>query len=142
MIVRPWGPGDFDRLKIQNAQNYLFDLIPSGRVDLSPLVPHGLVWTGEVDGEVMAIGGVEPIWENRAVAFMFISGNSGPHFRSVHKAVRDFLDNTPFRRVEAYVDVGFKEGVRWMKMLGFELEGHMRAYGPDGRDMLLYARVR
>jgi len=40
------------------------------------------------------------------------------------------------------VDVGFKEGHRWIKMLGFELEGYMKAYRPDGADMLLYARIK
>jgi hypothetical protein len=93
-------------------------------------------------GEVMAIGGIEPIWTGRAMAFIFISRNAGPHFRSVHKVVRSFLDNAPFRRIEASVDVGFAEGARWMKMLGFELEGYMRAYRPDGSDMLLYAKVK
>lgn len=142
MIVRPWEPGDLERLSLQKAQDYLFEIVPSGHIDLSVLVPDGLAWTGEVDGEVMAIGGVEPIWNDRAVAFMFISGKAGPHFRAVHKAVSDFLDNAPFKRIEAYVDVGFKEGGRWMNMLGFGLEGYMRAFRPDGVDMLLYARVR
>jgi RimJ/RimL family protein N-acetyltransferase len=56
--------------------------------------------------------------------------------------VVEFLDNAPYRRIEATVDVGFKQGHRWIKMLGFELEGYMRAYRPDGADMLLYARVK
>jgi hypothetical protein len=29
-----------------------------------------------------------------------------------------------------------------VKMLGFEREGYMRAFNPDGRDAVLYARIR
>lgn len=142
MIVRPWRDGDFRNLELQSAQDYLLEIVPDGGIDLSPLVPHGLAWTGLVDDEVVAIGGVEPIWKDRALAFMFISSTAGPHFRSIHRHVYRFLENVPFRRVEANVDIGFSEGARWMKMLGFELEGYMRAYRPDGADMLLYARVK
>lgn len=142
MIVRPWEPGDLERMNLQKAQDYLFEIVPSGQIDLSVLVPDGLVWTGEVDGDVLAIGGLEPIWKDRAVAFMFVSINAGPHFKAIHKAVIDFLDNAPFKRIEAYVDVGFTEGSRWMNMLGFGLEGYMRAFRPDGADMLLYSRVK
>jgi hypothetical protein len=46
-----------------------------------------------------------------------------------------------YRRIEATVDVGFTEGERWMTLLGFEYEGLMRAYRPDGQDMLMFARV-
>ena len=86
--------------------------------------------------------GVEPQWENRAIAFALISGAAGPYFWAIHSAVRNFLNSTPYRRIEATVDVGFEQGHRWIKMLGFEIEGYMKAYRPDGADMLLYARVR
>jgi RimJ/RimL family protein N-acetyltransferase len=46
------------------------------------------------------------------------------------------------RRYESTVDVGFKQGHRFMKMLGFEVEGYLKAYRPDGADMVLYARVK
>ena len=85
---------------------------------------------------------MEPQWENRATAFALLSDDSGPHFPAIHSAVVEFLDNAPYRRIEATVDVGFKQGHRWIKMLGFELEGYMKAYRPDGADMLLYARVK
>lgn len=142
MIVRPWRDGDFRDLQLQSAQNYLHEIVPDGVIDLSPLAEHHLAFTALADGKVVAIGGVEPIWQDRALAFMFVSEDAGKHFRSIHKAVKRFLDEAPFKRIEANIDIGFKEGARWMKLLGFELEGYMRAYRPDGADMLLYARVK
>lgn len=126
---------------MQPAQEYLTRIVDV-RADFTELAEKGLVWTAEHDGAILGIGGVEPQWENRATAFALLSDDSGPHFPAIHSAVVEFLDNAPYRRIEATVDVGFKQGHRWIKMLGFELEGYMKAYRPDGADMLLYARVK
>ena len=141
MIVRPWQLHDTVRIATQPAQQYLHRIVDV-RADFTELSERGLAWTAEHDGKILAIAGVEPQWENRAIAFALISGAAGPYFWAIHSAVRDFLVRTPYRRIEATVDVGFKEGHRWIKMLGFELEGYMKAYRPDGADMLLYARIK
>ena len=141
MIVRTWRRGDTEAVELQSAQQYLRCIVDV-RADFTELAEKGLVWTAEHDGAILGIGGVEPQWENRATAFALLSDDSGPHFRAIHSAVFDFLVRAPYRRIEATVDVGFKEGHRWIKMLGFELEGYMKAYRPDGADMLLYARVK
>jgi len=52
-----------------------------------------------------------------------------------------FLKRLDARRLETYVDVGFAPGHRWVKMLGFEVEGYMKSFRPNGDDMVLYARV-
>lgn len=141
MIVRNWRRGDTEAVELQSAQQYLRRIVDV-RADFTELAEKGLVWTVEHDGVILGIGGLEPQWENRATVFALLSDDSGPHFKAIHSAVVEFLDNAPYRRVEATVDVGFKQGNRWVKMLGFELEGYMRAYRPDGADMLLYARIK
>lgn len=134
--------GDTVKIATQPAQQYLHRIVDV-RADFTELANQGLAWTAESDdGQILAIAGVEPQWENRAIAFALISGAAGPYFRAIHSAVAAFLDHTPYRRIEATVDVGFEQGHRWIKMLGFEIEGYMKAYRPDGADMLLYARVR
>ena len=141
MIVRPWTMGDTVKIATQPAQQYLHRIVDV-RADFTELANQGLAWTAESENRILAIAGVEPQWENRAIAFALIAESAGAHFRAIHSAVADFLNRTPFRRIEATVDVGFKQGHRWIKMLGFEIEGYMKAYRPDGADMLLYARVR
>lgn len=141
MIVRPWMPGDSQRVVLQPAQHYMYGF-QELNADLSHLSDAGLAWTAEHDGEVLGIAGLAPQWENRAIAWALISESAGKHFQVIHRAVKRFLDVSSFRRIEANVDVGFEAGERWMKMLGFEYEGYMRAYRPDGADMLLFARVR
>ena len=141
MIVRPWITGDTVKIATQPAQQYLHRIVDV-RADFTELSERGLAWTAEHDHRILAIAGVEPQWENRATAFALIAESAGEHFKAIHSAVSDFLNTAPFRRIEATVDVGFAQGHRWIKMLGFELEGYLRAYRPDGADMLLYARVR
>lgn len=94
------------------------------------------------DGGVYACSGLAKQWENRASAWALISTEAGKHFYMIHKAVRRGILLHHFRRIEATVDVGFEQGYRWMKLLGFEYEGRMRAYTPDGRDCDLFARVQ
>ena len=133
--------GDTVKIATQPAQQYLHRIVDV-RADFTELANRGLAWTAESEGRILAIAGVEPQWENRAIAFALISGAAGPYFWAIHSAVHNFLNSTTYRRIEATVDVGFEQGHRWIKMLGFEIEGYMKAYRPDGADMLLYARVR
>ena len=140
MIVRPWEQEDIDRVDLQTAQEYLRGLDLD--MDMTDLSAKGLAFTGEVDGKVIGMAGVIPMWNGRAIAWALLAGDSGKHFPHIHKAIKRFLDDVPFNRVEATVDVGFKQGSRWVKMLGFELEGYMKAYRPNGGDSLLYAKVK
>jgi hypothetical protein len=133
--------GDTTKITTQPAQQYLHRIVDV-RADFTELANKGLAWTAESNGVILAVAGVEPQWENRATAFAIIADSAGFLFPAIHKAVARFLDSTSYRRIEATVDVGFEQGHRWIKMLGFEIEGYMRAYRPDGADMLLYARIR
>lgn len=141
MIVRPWQKGDTEKLQIQGAQEYISSIV-NVDYDFTELSFHGLAWTGEADDAIVIVAGLVPQWEDRALAWALVSKDAGDHFTSIHRAVKKFLIHCGYRRVEANIDVGFKAGHRWIKMLGFELEGLMKAYRPDGKDMFLYARVR
>lgn len=96
-----------------------------------------------VDGDaVFATAGLIPQWENRAHAWALISAEVGPHMYLLHKAVLRTFTLHNFKRIETAVDCNFKQGHRWMELLGFEREGCMRKYTPDGRDCDLYARIQ
>jgi hypothetical protein len=140
MIVRPWVLGDTAKVSIQQAQAYMGGA-PEITADLTSLSESGLAWTFDQDGEILGIAVIAPQWDNRALALVLLAQSAGSHFHKIHRAVHRFLVTCGIRRVEATVDVGFEAGDRWMKMLGFEFEGLMRAYRPDGADMKLYARI-
>lgn len=132
--------GDTQRLRIQPAQQYMTALVDMN-TDFTELSTAGMAWTAECNDRVIGIAGLLPQWDNRALAWALIAESAGFHFASIHKSVHRFLAASGVRRIEATVDVDFKQGRRWVEMLGFDIEGYMRAYRPDGADMLLYARV-
>jgi hypothetical protein len=140
MIVRPWKKGDTERIDIQSAQQSGASLIDLS-TDLTPWSDEGLAWTAEHEDQILACWGMIPQWQGRGVVWSILSKNCGPHFVVIHKSALSFLAGLDMRRLEAQVDVGFDQGVRWMRLLGFELESYKRAFRPDGADMLEFVRI-
>lgn len=140
-MIREWRVGDFQRIELQDAQAYLYGM-DEMQADITPLADAGMAWTMENDGVVIGCAGIIPQWGNRAMVWAMISRHAGGRMTEIHRAVKRFLESSTYRRIEATVDLGFPEGVKWLKMLGFEYEGLMRSYRPDGADMMLFARVR
>jgi hypothetical protein len=141
MIVVPFEAGHLKQLGIQQSQEVFKSMMLKDEYGIS-LEKGGPAFSAFVDGEIIAALGVIPQWENRAMAWGLIGGNARRHFVPLTKAIMRFLEVTPHRRVETSVDSDFAEGHRWARLLGFENEGRMRAYTPDGRDCNLYARVK
>jgi hypothetical protein len=102
----------------------------------------GNAFTALSEGVPVACGGLYEIWPNRALAWTYLGADCGREFMALHRVVRRHLDFAPWRRVEAYVEAGYTNGHRWVRALGFQLEGVLRGFMADGRDMALYARVR
>lgn len=99
-------------------------------------------WTLVEDGVVLGCGGLVECWENRAQAWTLISEPLLERFRTAHRMVRAKLAEAPWRRIEMDVDTEHKAAIAWAEHLGFVAEGVRRKYTVDGRDMILFARVR
>lgn len=93
--------------------------------------------------KIVACAGLIEYWPGRGEAWAMFNQNCRREFIHAHTVFKRFIKACPVRRIEAAVDVGFKNGHRWMKTLGFTLEAPvMEAYRPDGGDCALYARVK
>lgn len=141
MIVIPYKPSHLESLLLQPAQ------APARTYFENPDYARALDRPGNsftaMDGDrVLAIAGVVPLWEGRAEAWALLGSDLKRDFIGIHRATLRFLDVCGFRRVEAAVDAQFCQAVDWVKLLGFECEGPLKAYTPDGRDCIRYARVR
>lgn len=141
MNIEPFKPEHLHRIELQKAQAMLSPEI------VKPEYGPALVAAGPcysiVDGDVVfACAGFYPQWDGRAIVWALVGANAGRHFLRLHRAVLRAFEIHPYRRVETCVLAGFSEGCRWAEMLGFEREGYMRAYAPDGSDFHLYARVK
>jgi RimJ/RimL family protein N-acetyltransferase len=141
MIVVPFEGWHLQLLSLQEKQAHFQPLFAAPHYG-DWLEKNGPAFSAVVDGEIIASLGITPQWENRAVAWGLIGKKARRHFVPLTKAIMRFLDLCEYRRIETPVDVGFEQGDRWAEMLGFEREGTMRAFMPDGRDCHLYARVK
>ena len=96
------------------------------------------------DGLPLACAGAVPYWKGRAYVWSFLSvAVDWRTFPLVHTAAKDFLAGLPFRRLEASVVIGFENGHRWLKALGFEVEAPLqRKFLEDGQDTVGYVLIR
>ena len=105
--------------------------------------PH--TWTGLVDGRVVGVCGIQEKWKGRGLAWALLTtGLTARDFLRAHNKVREILDLAQIQklvRVETAVLVKHEEANRWARTLGFEREGLMKKYSPEGNDAWLYARV-
>jgi hypothetical protein len=140
MIVAPFQYEDMHLLTLQPAQSYLSGWV--SEIEGRALEEHPS-YTGWHEGVPIVSAGIIPQWQGRAIAWAFLAEVPKPVMIAVHRAVRDFLDGCYIQRIETSVRCDFPEGHRWATMLGFKMEAEcMRAYGADGSDAALYARVR
>lgn len=140
MKVVPFEPEHLDTIMLQPSQQRFFNYFTPDYA--KALKVSGPCFTGIDGNRVLGCAGLVKQWENRAIAWALLSGDIGTDFIRVHRAVFRFLDLSDFNRVEAFVDAGFEQGHRWIQMLGFEQEGYMKQFNPDGGDAVLYARLK
>jgi RimJ/RimL family protein N-acetyltransferase len=138
--IVPFEVRHLDTIMLQPAQQQFFSYFDPSYAEA--LKVSGPCFTAINNGRVLGCAGLVKQWENRAIAWALLSGNVGKDFIKVHRAVARFLDLCEFRRVEAFVDVNFVQGHRWIEMLGFSPEGYMRQFNPDGGDAMMYARLK
>ena len=109
------------------------------------LVAPGLAFTGLIDGYVIASAGIKPLWPGVGEAWIVASDNMPKKKLSVIKLIRENFDrmiqDNNFVRVQACVRSDWPEAKRFAEFLGFEHEGIMKKYGPDGQDYYRMARV-
>ncbi len=140
MIVVPYKAEHLLALKMQPGQSYLAPYVTD---EYAKLLESQWAFTALDDEDVVAVGGVAELWSNRGLAWAFVDTRAGAHFLALHKAVQRVLDLVPYRRVEAETPCEFRQGHRWLRMLGFQLEApRMKSFRIDGGDAALYARVK
>ena len=139
MNVTSFNAGDIALLALQDEQEYL-------KAYMTPALAQSLEgewsFTATHEGRIIGCGGLITLWENRALAWSYLSSRIEHQFIPLHRFTDHILTQSGVTRIEAYVACNFKNAHRWVKLLGFECEAPlMRKHSPDGRDHALYARV-
>jgi RimJ/RimL family protein N-acetyltransferase len=105
----------------------------------------GTAFTGFAEDGIIGCAGILPVWSGVGHAWVVMGKDYKSHRIWIHKNVKSFMNKVicglDLRRVQANVVCDFDAGKEWLERMGFENEGRMKKYGPDGKDHYLYARI-
>lgn len=138
--VYPFAPGDAQHIAPQDAQ--LRDWPSDMGSQLMALATKGRAFTLRAEGRVLCIMGLLEVHQQAATAWALIGPGCWGHMGEMTRIVRTYLDGQPYRRMDMLVRAEFAAGHRWAGRLGFSREAVLRAWAPDGGDMVMHARIR
>lgn len=124
--------------------NLVFEMSGAGKESLGSY--EGVIgYTGMEGDAVLATGGVHPMWEGVGEAWLLV-GKEGYEKPTTVAKWTDYLfqhiqEEFGLFRIQASVSALDLTANRYAQWLGFEKEGIMRKYGPDGTDYIRYARL-
>jgi len=105
----------------------------------------GQLFTGVVRGEIAGCAGLIPLWPGVAEAWMVSTALFTRYPKTIHRGIAAGLatlaETMGLHRIQAAVHQEHRVSLRWLRRLGFRLEGTLRRYGPDGADYLRLARL-
>lgn len=125
--------------RVQEAQQ-LLGQVPTEE-KLAVHIDNGLAMAVVSGSRILAVGGILDVWENYGKAWGLLADDLNGNMAPIHRIVERVLTVSPLRRIEAQVAVDHRAGQRWVRMLGFQHEGRMRAFFND-QDYDLFARVK
>jgi hypothetical protein len=141
MYIRTYRPEDLLQIELQQAQwgeaAAITEELANGLSQIGP------AYTGRDDGD--RILGCFGLWMRHhgvSEAWGFLAqGCSGAELLAITRAIGSFLDRRTDHRISTFTVSNWRPGQRWLRMLGFEFEGVMRRYTPNGCDCDLYSRA-
>jgi len=102
-------------------------------------------FTGLMDGEIIASGGVVILWKGVGEAWVVSSPLVEKYplifAKTIARKLREIIRESGLVRVQTMVDAEHIVSQRWIERMGFVQEGLMRKY-LQGRDFWRYALVR
>ena len=145
--ILPYEPIHAYQILEEGVRNH--DLWLSGFKDFELLAEGwkkgGPSYTMTVDGEIAVCAGLVLLGWNRAEAWTLLSSVFTKHyrtcFREIKKRLSLLIEESFIRRVQATAVPHYEEGIRFLEHLGFEQEGLLRKYGPNGEDLIMFGRI-
>ena len=148
LMIRDFRPSDVKQMTVQEAQLGDYAIIGSMTDDdWAKAGSLGVARTACKGSTVYGCAGLMKVWDGRAIAWALLSNRVHRyHLLFITRWIMCFLDwcgeDMNLRRIETPVRCDFPQAARWAEMLGFEQEGRMTYYCPDGTSSFLYARTR
>lgn len=125
LTIVPFAPAHVHAMVNHGTQEHLVGHFTER--DLDDLATRGPAWTAMRGGDIIGCAGLIEAHRFRATAWVLVAKTSPRDFVGFDRAVRHVLKTCGYARIEAYVDPRSDVAMRWIALLGFEME---RAYIP------------
>jgi Acetyltransferases, including N-acetylases of ribosomal proteins len=146
LILKPLTPEDLEIIIPRAFEAREMAMIGNLPARVAACWEHGAAYCGWLGGDILACAGVTLLWRGVGAAWCITSPLVARHPLSFHRAVRRMLDlleaSLGLHRVQVEVQGDHFVSQRWVERLGFEFEGFMPGYGPDGSRYVRFGRVR
>ena len=105
----------------------------------------GLSFTALINNKPIAAGGIFVLWDGVAEGWVMATKDVWRYRVSMARNFKEKFDilvkTSKVKRIQTNVKADFELGHKFAIWLGFEKEGLMKYYGPDGSDYVRYARI-
>lgn len=100
------------------------------------------------EGEIVAVGGLLVHWEGVGELWLLLTDHCRKDgiygvmaLTAIWNTIKRLIKDNNIRRAQCTVRVDFPEAIKMVEAFGFEREGLMKEYTPDGCDVYRYARI-
>jgi hypothetical protein len=140
----PMVPNHLHYMRIRDDQLPYAKAIPIDKM-LEAQARLGLAVTAMVHNKPVAMFGIVYIWSGVGEMWSIISDDARRYPKQLTIVAKEFSDiavqSLALRRLQITVRSDEPRSLRWAEFLGFENEGLLRKYSPDGVDTYILARV-
>jgi hypothetical protein len=142
LSIRQIQEGDIEYVRA-NPLEEAVKSYPDMQVD--PKTSYTALW----DGVIVGVGGASLMWGGVYEFWLILtkdSNRNGTHsivaFEAIKKKIDEIIKENEIFRAQAVVRLDFPKGIKMLEALGFQREGLLRRYTPDGASVYRYSRIR
>ena len=142
--IRPYIPEDYMKINRRHFDSLTFMNFPTPKLVAQNLA-RGPAFTGLADGEIIACGGILPLWKGVGEAWVvsseLVSLYPITFAKVIWRKMRSIIGELELERVQTTVDKEHKVSQKWLERMGFKNEGLMRKF-LGGRDYYRFAWIK
>ena len=142
--VRQYVPDDYITVNRRYFDSLTIMHFPNPRSVANNLA-RGPAFTGLADGEIIACGGILPLWKGVGEAWVvsseLVSLYPITFAKVIWRKMKAIIEELELERVQTTVDAEHKVSQRWLERMNFKNEGVMRKF-LGGRDYYRFAWIK